>query len=110
MREGQTVISWPGIDMWVPGDTPVTAVKPGKVIYSDSVKGLGHVIVLDHGDDLKSVYAKLRDPRVQVGDQIAAGTALGTVIAVAAEEDTNFLFSLNRAGRPVDPARWLRRR
>ena len=107
LREGQTVISWPGIDMWVPAQTPVTAVKSGRVIYSDTVRGLGHVIVLDHGEELKSVYAKLRDPRVQLGDQIQSGAALGTVIPVDPEQDTNFLFSLNQAGRPVDPARWL---
>jgi septal ring factor EnvC (AmiA/AmiB activator) len=110
LREGQTVISWPGIDMWVPAETPVVAVQRGRVLYSDAVKGLGHVVVIDHGDDLRSIYAKLGDPQVAAGDQVEQGRRIGTVVSVGPEEDTNFLFSLNAAGRPVDPSSWLQRR
>ena len=110
LREGQTVISWPGLDMWVPAESRVSAVKSGRVIYSDAVKGLGHVIVIDHGDELKSVYAKLETPRVKVGDRVEAGTVLASVLAVDPDKETNFVFSLNRAGQAVDPARWLRQR
>lgn len=60
--------------------TSVGAVQAGTVEYADWFDGLGFgkLLVLNHGQGLRSFYAHLQDFAVVKGDVVAAGASVGT--------------------------------
>lgn len=60
--------------------TSVLAVQAGTVEYADWFDGLGFgkLLVLNHGQGMRSFYAHLQDFAVAKGDVVAAGASVGT--------------------------------
>src|SRR5262249_25294642 len=54
--------SWefhPGLDIRATTGTPVTATGSGLVVFAGRMSGYGNMVVVDHGFELKTVYAHL---------------------------------------------------
>ena len=74
---------WPrfsdGVELQVDKGAPVRAVLPGQVsrVFSDPT--LGTVVVVDHSDQLATLYGRLDAVGVQSGQQVDQGQVLGTV-------------------------------
>jgi len=96
-----------GIEIAAPEGTPVTAVHEGTVAFADRFRGYGLMVVLDHGGKHHTLYAHLADVRVQPGQKVATGQALGTV--GGGVEGPGLYFEVRFQGRPEDPAEWLAR-
>lgn len=59
---------------------PIKALGKGKVEFAGYLPdGKGNVVIVDHGDGLKSLYAHMGRIKVAVGNQVDSNTALGTV-------------------------------
>lgn len=59
---------------------PITALGEGKVEFAGFLTdGKGNVVIVDHGDGLKSLYAHMGKISVAVGNEVDSGTLLGTV-------------------------------
>lgn len=110
----QTMGDWrthEGMDMAAPLGTQVMAVADGTVsaIYADPL--MGTTVVVDHADQVSSLYANLAElPTVEVGDSVTTGTVIGSVgqTAVAESQKAAHLhFEMTEAGAPVDPANYL---
>ncbi len=79
----------------------VRVVYPGKVLYAAAFKGYGPTVVVHHAGRVFTLYAGLRELRVQRNDVVALGQDLGPV----AER----LYFEIRVGRELqDPVDWLR--
>jgi septal ring factor EnvC (AmiA/AmiB activator) len=96
-----------GIDIEAPVDTPVRAVHDGVVVFADRFRGYGLMVILEHGRH-HTLYAHLAESAVQPGQQVPAGTAVGTVGA-SGLEGQGLYFELRTQGRPEDPLGWLRK-
>ena len=69
-----------GLDLIAPAGEPVYAVADAVVAdVLKSRKGLGNVIVLDHGNGYKTRYAHLADMEVRKGMMVKKGKRLGYV-------------------------------
>ena len=64
-----------GVDIAVPGHTPIRSAGPGVVSFAGPVAGRG-VVVVSHPDGVRTEYEPVR-PLVHRGDSVQAGTALG---------------------------------
>jgi lipoprotein NlpD len=94
-----------GIGFSVPAGTPVRAAGPGEVaLVSESLGGLGTIVLIRHRDDLMTVYGRVENVSVQRGQQVAAGQAIG---AVAAQNDPGLHFEVRRGTDSVDPMTYL---
>ncbi len=89
-----------GIDIETRGGSPVLAVDSGRVSFADVFMGYGRMIILDHGKRVHSIYSKLGDAKVKVGDRVARGEA----IALAGD---TLHFEFRVGGRSVDPMEYL---
>ena len=69
----------PGIEMVAPAGTSVLAVYAGRVAFADEYNPFGNVVILDHGDQYYSVSGDLGSIDVRVGEEVSAGTRVGTV-------------------------------
>ncbi|MEG3629017.1 murein hydrolase activator EnvC family protein [Streptomyces poriticola] len=74
-----------GVDLAAPPGTPVRAVAPGRVSFAGRVAGRGVVAVELTGTGappLRTTYLPVH-PRVERGEQVAAGQVVGTVAGAA---------------------------
>jgi septal ring factor EnvC (AmiA/AmiB activator) len=95
-----------GIEIEADEGTPVLAVHEGTVVFAERFKGYGLMVVLDHGGKHHSLYARLAEARVGVGQHLAAREVVGSVGA-GGLEGPGLYFEMRFQGRPEDPADWL---
>lgn len=69
----------PGIDIAAPLGSPVVAASSGVVILAQNVRGYGKTIILDHGQDIVTVYAHLAEFKVMGGQTVQEGQVIGLV-------------------------------
>ncbi len=86
----------------------VRAAAPGRVAFSDWLKGYGLLLIVDHGDGWMSLYAFNDALLKDVGDWVRAGEPLATVGSSGGQGRPALYFELRRNGQPQDPKPWLR--
>lgn len=69
-----------GFDMAQGCGATVFAAGSGRVTVANAYGGYGNAVRIDHGGGLSTIYGHMQwgSLRVHVGEQVAAGTALGT--------------------------------
>lgn len=88
---------------------PVVAVNDGKVIYSaNEIRGYGNMIVIQHDDDLVSIYANNQFNYVSEGDSIRRGQLIGDIGQLFDEDAAGLYFEIRHNGEPEDPFNYLR--
>ena len=97
-----------GIDIGGQMGEPVHATAPGIVVYSGhGIHGYGNLIIIKHNDEYLSAYAYNQENLVQEGQRVRARQVIAKMGADAARTP-RLHFELRRAGKPVDPKRYLR--
>ena len=92
------------VDVSVDIGTPVKAILAGTVLFSEWSIETGHVILLDHGENLISVYKhnskilKSQNDTVQAGEVIAFSGEEG-----ALSSGPHLHFEIWKNGLPIDP-------
>lgn len=100
-----------GLDVAAQQGVKVLAMAAGTVtqVYDDGL--MGTTVVVDHGDELVTLYCNLaQQPTVKVGDAVETGTILGTVGSTAIAEsgvDSHLHLEAWKDGVPVDPMDYL---
>ncbi|MGD0153851.1 MAG: M23 family metallopeptidase [Thermacetogeniaceae bacterium] len=99
---------WPrfstGVELVVAKGAEVRAVLPGKVNRVVKDPNLGTVVVVDHNDQLSSLYGRLSAVGVQPGQQVEQGQVLG------ATESTFLHFEMKDGDQLVDPVQRLQQK
>ncbi|WP_133127919.1 murein hydrolase activator EnvC family protein [Legionella nagasakiensis] len=96
-----------GILFFAPEGTPVTAVYPGKILFSDWLRGYGLLLIIDHGQGFMTLYAhnqslfKQKGERVRQGEQIAAAGHSGGLV------QNGLYFEVRQRGKAIPPLEWL---
>jgi murein DD-endopeptidase MepM/ murein hydrolase activator NlpD len=68
-----------GVRLAAAQGTPVVAVGTGTVAFAGPQASNGNMVVINHAQGLQTRYAQLETIRVKVGQQVQAGTEIGTV-------------------------------
>lgn len=68
----------PGIDISAPVGSSVRAVASGTVSSVTWLPGFGSLVIIDHGNSVRTVYANLATVTVGKGAKVGPGAALGT--------------------------------
>ncbi len=100
-----------GIDVANPqgkiGDN-VIPMMPGKVIYAGEISwGYGKHVIIDHGDNLTTVYAHLDKIYVFKGQQVHVGEVLGQEGQTGWATGPHLHFETRLFGIPVNPRKFL---
>src|SRR3990167_3579086 len=70
----------PAFDIATALGTPIKPLGAGRVEFAGSVTGgKGNIVIVDHGDGLKSLYAHMGKINVGVGNEVNPEMSLGTV-------------------------------
>ncbi|PHQ30751.1 M23 family metallopeptidase [Leeuwenhoekiella nanhaiensis] len=96
------------VDVVVPKNEPVKAVADGTVIFSEWTADTGYVLIIEHGNNLISVYKHNASLTQNQGDLVKAGE----VVAIAGSTGElstgpHLHFELWNNGYPVDPTNYI---
>lgn len=92
-----------GVDISVPTGTPIRAMAPGTVEFAGRMSGYGRVIIIDHGQGVRTLYAHLSEIRVETGQDVAGRPVIGLSGASGRVTGEHLHFEILRAGRAEDP-------
>jgi murein hydrolase activator len=104
----QTITMNNGIDIGAAPGQPVRCVAAGTVIYTGSMRGLGRLVIVEHGGDYLTIYSHLEEITVSANQTVAAGTTLGRVSGADDTERTILHFEIRKSTDSLDPISWLR--
>ncbi|HAU0015116.1 TPA: peptidoglycan DD-metalloendopeptidase family protein [Legionella pneumophila] len=96
-----------GVTFFADEGSIVTAVYPGKVVFSDWLKGYGLLLIIDHGQGFMTLYAhnqslfKRKGQIVQQNEQIASVGHTGGI------KQNGLYFEIRQRGKAVNPLDWL---
>ncbi|MFW6314448.1 MAG: murein hydrolase activator EnvC family protein, partial [Desulfohalobiaceae bacterium] len=96
-----------GIGLALEEGQEVRAVCWGKVVFSDTLRGYGRVVVLFHGQDYYTLYAFLSRNQVRVGQDVEKGEPVGRAGYYPRIEGPGLYFELRSGQKPVNPEPWL---
>jgi septal ring factor EnvC (AmiA/AmiB activator) len=105
-REGGGV-AWKGLFIRAKTGEEVHAVAPGRVVFSDWLRGFGNLIILDHDGGFMSLYANNEAVYREVGDAVRTGDPIASVGSSGGSPETGLYFELRYQGRPFDPLSWV---
>jgi hypothetical protein len=92
-----------------PATPAVFAAGDGIVTSSEALPGYGRVLIVDHGLGLTTLYARLEEASVQVGQKISQGMQIGVAgkSGFARIDGPQCYFEVRVHGEPVDPREWI---
>ncbi|MBC2580128.1 murein hydrolase activator EnvC [Clostridium sp. DJ247] len=93
-----------GIDIGVPMNTPIYALKDGVVIAAQSMSGYGNVVMINHGD-ITSVYGHNSSVVVSVGQRVSGGQLISYSGNSGVSSGPHLHFETrNSDGQPIEPS------
>ena len=104
-----TDMLWRGWQINASVGSPVRAIHPGQVIFSDWLRGQGLLVVIDHGEGWLSLYARNHSLLRRVGERVSASDVIARAGNSGGGEQPGLYFEIRQQGQPVDPADWIRR-
>lgn len=106
-----TSIRYEGVGIGAELGTPVRAVATGYVEHADLLGTWGPSIILDHGNNFRTLYLYLSRFDVAEGATVVAGQVIGRSGGARSDAGPHIEFQIRQsvAGRPLalDPENWL---
>ena len=97
-----------GLDIAFPKSTKVLACEDGTVISAGYMGGLGNCIIIDHGNNLQTVYGHLSEIKVKEGQKVVRGQYIGNVGSTGNSTGPHLHLGVKLKGRYVNPEKgWL---
>jgi murein DD-endopeptidase MepM/ murein hydrolase activator NlpD len=96
-----------GLDIRALQGTPVAAAGSGVVVYAGRMRGYGNMVVVDHGFELKTVYAHLSAIYSDIGRRVQTGETIGAVGQTGRATGPHLHYEVRVGTAPVDPMCYL---
>lgn len=85
---------------------PVKAVGEGKVVFAGDLASYGQVVLIDHGNDLRSVLLGKMDIKVKKSDTVRTGDVLAYTISDSTQAQ-NLYFEVRKKNTAQNTILWL---
>ncbi|MBI4540658.1 MAG: M23 family metallopeptidase [Gemmatimonadetes bacterium] len=92
-----------GVDIAIPGGSPVRAMAPGTVRFAGELGAYGTVVILEHRGGWTTLYAHLSELRVQAGQRLGSGDVIGLSGHSGDARAPHLHFEIRAGDRPRDP-------
>ncbi len=107
-EEFRTEIFRRGVDFEVTRGERVFAVAAGLVRFADWFSGYGRMVIIEHGDGFFTVSGHLDALRVQSGERVRAGDAIGAAGETGSLAGPRLYFEIRHGAGAENPEDWLR--
>lgn len=96
-----------GIDIGAPPGTVVRAARDGAVIYSDTLRGYGNVVIVQHEGGYVTVYAHNEQNLVDAGSKVRQGQPVAKVGRSGRTSGPNLHFEIRKDNIARNPIYFL---
>ena len=100
------------LDIAITNGTPIHAAEAGTVILSRYYGSYGNCIIIDHGNNVQTLYAHAERLEAQVGQQVAKGEVIswvGHTGRVYGRTGNHLHFEIRSNGKQLNPAKYIGR-
>ncbi|MGQ3890497.1 murein hydrolase activator EnvC family protein [Legionella sp. CNM-4043-24] len=96
-----------GLTFFAGEGTPVHAVYPGKIVFSDWLNGYGLLIIIDHGQGFMTLYARNQSLYRHKGSMVMQGEQIAAVGHSGGIQKNGLYFEVRQRGKAVPPLDWI---
>lgn len=96
-----------GIDLASPGGSPILAAYDGTVVAASYSTTMGNYIMIDHGDNLYTIYMHASALYVSKGTEVSRGQKIAAVGSTGRSTGNHLHFSVRVNGAYVSPWNYL---
>lgn len=96
-----------GIDIAAERGTPVHAPAPGVVAFAGPQSEYGLTVIIDHGQDIRTVYGHLSRIAVTPGHRVERGAEIGVTGNSGRSSGPHLHYEILVKGRPVNPRAYI---
>jgi murein DD-endopeptidase MepM/ murein hydrolase activator NlpD len=96
-----------GIDLDLATGEPVASMFPGVVRFAGTYGSFGKLVVVRHYNGLETFYAHLHRTKVNTGDVVEAGQAIGLGGNTGRSYGSHLHLEVRFKGIPIDPSRFI---
>ena len=96
-----------GMDIGANRGTPVQAPAAGTVVFAGTAPEYGTAVIVDHGQEIKSLYGHLSQVSVKVGQKVERGTLLAYTGNTGRSSGPHLHYEVLVKGRAVNPRAYL---
>ena len=108
-QEYNSAINHPFVDIAAPENSVVSSVLDGTVISADYSEQNGHIIQIQHDNNLISIYKHNAKLLKKIGDKVSAGSPISLVGNTGTLSTASHLhFELWHKGMPVNPSDYIK--
>ena len=97
-----------GIDLAAPSGSPILAAYDGQVVAADYSSTMGNYIMIDHGDNLYTIYMHSSSLLVSKGQSVSKGQKIALVGSTGRSTGPHLHFSVRSNGSYVSPWNYLK--
>jgi len=99
-------LRWNGVNISASRGKAVFSIARGRVAYADWMKGLGLLVIIDHGDGYMTLYGHNESLYVTPGGWVSQGDIIGTVGDSGGSNQPSLYFEIRHNRKPVNPSKW----
>jgi murein DD-endopeptidase MepM/ murein hydrolase activator NlpD len=96
-----------GVDISAPMGTPVIAPANGIVIDAKKSSGYGNVLVIDHYNNIRTMYGHLKGFNVKAGDRVKRGDIIGYVGNSGRSTSSHLHYQIEINSKAVEPSQYI---
>lgn len=86
--------------------TPVHAIYKGKIIFANWLRGFGLLVIIDHGNNYMSLYARNQAIYAEIGSFVNTGDVIAITGSSGGFTTPSLYFEIRHNGIPANPVRW----
>lgn len=105
----QNKMNWDGIFIPSQDGNNVRSIFHGRIAFAEWMRGLGLLIIIDHGDGYMSLYGHNQSLYKQPGEWVQAGERIAAVGDSGGNSQSGLYFEIRKQGKPINPATWCKK-
>lgn len=96
-----------GIDIGSARGTSIKAPAPGIVVFTGQNADYGNIVIIDHGQDIKSLYGHLQKTLVAEGQKVERGQTIALSGNTGKSSGPHLHYEIQVKGQPANPRGFL---
>lgn len=88
--------------------TPVNAIFSGRVVFAEWLRGVGLLIIIDHGNGYMSLYGNNQKLYKGLGDFVNQNEMIARVGQSGGHSEPGLYFEIRKDGEALDPLPWFK--
>ena len=97
-------LRWQGIIIEAPTGRHVKSISHGRVAFADWLRGLGNLIIIDHGNSYLSLYGHNESLFKTAGEWVEPGDIISSIGNSGGQAKSGLYFEIRKKGKPQNHA------